>query len=244
MMESESTRIVPIFPLGLVQVPGGLTPLHIFEPRYRRMLEDVMSDDKTFGIVFHDEEAAASGRLRIGAVGCLARVEFVRTLEDGRSNLLCIGGSRFRILSEIEGEEYAQAEIELFEDEVTFEDLSAESEEVESLFGRLFDASQAVERQEGKGLSGEAAEKPSLPADPQALSFAVIGALDLPLERKQRWLELTSTRQRLLQLAGLLRALTEKYEHRARVGEVAKTNGHSHHRLTSPSKDVPKDPVD
>ncbi|MGH9844616.1 MAG: LON peptidase substrate-binding domain-containing protein, partial [Blastocatellia bacterium] len=49
-------RVLPIFPLSLVQFPSAITPLHIFEPRYRQMLKDVMGTDKTFGIIFRDDE--------------------------------------------------------------------------------------------------------------------------------------------------------------------------------------------
>ena len=47
-----SHRAIPIFPLPVVQFPNAITPLHIFEPRYRKMLKDVMEKDKTFGIIY------------------------------------------------------------------------------------------------------------------------------------------------------------------------------------------------
>ncbi|MBO0859558.1 MAG: LON peptidase substrate-binding domain-containing protein, partial [Chloracidobacterium sp.] len=47
-----SRHVIPIFPLPLVQFPNAITPLHIFEPRYRKMLKDVMEKDKTFGVIY------------------------------------------------------------------------------------------------------------------------------------------------------------------------------------------------
>ncbi|HKC87575.1 MAG TPA: LON peptidase substrate-binding domain-containing protein, partial [Blastocatellia bacterium] len=47
-----SHRVIPIFPLPVVQFPNAITPLHIFEPRYRKLLKDVMEKDKTFGVIY------------------------------------------------------------------------------------------------------------------------------------------------------------------------------------------------
>ena len=126
----ENTRVFPIFPLPIVQFPGALTPLHIFEPRYRKMLEDILSGDKTFGILLRgEEEVTTPASFSEGNVGCLVEVAVVQQLPDGRSNILCVGGSRFRLVRFVDGEEpYDQAEVELFDDDVTFEDLSTEAE--------------------------------------------------------------------------------------------------------------------
>jgi Lon protease-like protein len=261
MTESDQTRIIPIFPLGLVQIPGGLTPLHIFEPRYRQMLADIMERDKIFGIIcpeadrraadqgggtgdiddFASEEANRSGHLPIGITGCLVEVAIAQQMDDGRSNILCIGGSRFRLLCEVDGEPYAQAEVELFEDDPDFGDFTNEVDRVRTLFERLLKANRQLNRQEGTE-AGETTEKPAdLPEDPESLAFAIISSIDLPLDRKQRWLALTNSRLRLQELTPLLEGLVVEFEERARVSRIAKTNGHNgHHRhaIKLPDGDV------
>jgi hypothetical protein len=63
-------RVIPIFPLPIVQFPGALTPLHIFEPRYRQMLKDVMGGDRIFGIIYRSNETTSeSERLPAGCIG-------------------------------------------------------------------------------------------------------------------------------------------------------------------------------
>jgi Lon protease-like protein len=215
-------RIIPIFPLPIVQFPGALTPLHIFEPRYRKMLKDVMAGDKTFGIVFRsDETILEAERLPLGKVGCTVEVAVVQGLPDGRSNILCVGGMRYRLLSYIEGEEYEQAEIELFEDEPTFEDLSVEASRAKALFQRVLIASRKLKDESDR----EASEIPDLPDDAQALSFVVTAYLDIDSAEKQALLELTETGERLRQVNEVLEKLAADYEVRAAIHQVARKNG-------------------
>ena len=94
MSDSTATnRIIPIFPLPVVQFPTAITPLYIFEPRYRKMLKDVMGKNKTFGVIYRPsaEEggpAPISDRVPLGKVGCAVEVAAVQETPDGRSNIL------------------------------------------------------------------------------------------------------------------------------------------------------------
>src|SRR5262245_19220730 len=125
----DSRRVIPIFPLPLVQFPGAITPLHIFEPRYRKMLKDVIARDKTFGIIYrNDQVLLESEQLPVGSICCTVEVAVVQELPDGRSNILCVGSSRYSITAYVEGESYLQAEVEIFDDDITFDDLSVEVE--------------------------------------------------------------------------------------------------------------------
>ena len=69
-------------------------PLHIFEPRYRRMLADVLAGDRRFGILFTPEGTGERAH-EAGAVGCTAVVTEATQLEDGRSNIVVRGEDRF-----------------------------------------------------------------------------------------------------------------------------------------------------
>src|SRR5215510_11458649 len=150
MSDSTATnRIIPIFPLPVVQFPTAITPLYIFEPRYRKMLKDVMEKDKTFGVIYRasaeeNELTTSLERAPLGSVGCTVEVAVVQELPDGRSNILCVGGARFRLMQYIEGEQYLQAEVDFFEDEPTFEDLSVEAERAKTAFNRLLAANRKI----------------------------------------------------------------------------------------------------
>jgi len=228
MSDSTATnRIIPIFPLPVVQFPTAITPLYIFEPRYRKMLRDVMEKDKTFGIIYRSSAEEGAPRLEsdlipLGSVGCTVEVAVVQELPDGRSNILCVGGTRFRLLRYVEGEQYLQAEVEFFEDEPTFDDLSAETERAKRAFNRLLIANRKIK----DDREIEEDEIPDLPDDPQSLSFIVTAYLEIKLAEKQELLEMIDTGERLREVTEVIEKLADEYEKRAVIHNIAKHNGH------------------
>jgi len=218
-----TNRVIPIFPLSVVQFPGALTPLHIFEPRYRKMLKDVMDQDKTFGIIYRSDEKTPGGeRLPLGSIGCSVEVAVVQGLPDGRSNILCVGGMRYRLVEYVEGELYLRAEVEFFDDDPTFEDLTPQSTRAKRLFQRVLVASRKLKDENDR----EANEIPELPDDARLLSFIVTAYLDIEAGEKQELLELVDTAKRLHDVNEILERLATDYERRAVIHQVARTNGH------------------
>lgn len=219
-----SRRVIPIFPLPLVQFPGAITPLHIFEPRYRKMLKDVMAADKTFGIIYRNDEVMMdSEQLPIGSIGCSIEVAVQQELPDGRSNILCVGVSRYSLVNYVEGELYLQAEVEFFDDDISFDDLSAEVEQAKKLFARL---TAAIRKLKGESEQGDE-PMPDLPDDPQALSFIITAYLDIEANEKQDFLELTDTGRRLREVNRMLEELADDYEKRVIASRLSKNNGHA-----------------
>src|SRR3954468_13996335 len=101
---------LPIFELPLVLLPGELLPLHIFEERYKRMIDHCVDDSEPFGVVFRDEEGGAR------RVGCEARVtEVTERFEDGRLNIIVTGERPFSVLDRYEGSGYPAGEVEAVE---------------------------------------------------------------------------------------------------------------------------------
>jgi ATP-dependent Lon protease len=92
---------LPIFPLPLVLLPNEMLPLHIFEPRYRQMLEDVSSAKNIFGVSYFDNEVEFE-RPAVESIGCAAEIRRSQTLPDGRSNILTNGVVRYRILNYVD----------------------------------------------------------------------------------------------------------------------------------------------
>ena len=76
---------LPIFPLALVLFPGVPLPLHIFEPRYRQMLNDVRAGNSLFGVSYYDALTSEQDIPAAGHVGCVAEVTESQALPDGRS---------------------------------------------------------------------------------------------------------------------------------------------------------------
>ena len=216
-------HIIPIFPLAHVQFPGALTPLHIFEPRYRKLLKDVMESDKVFGIIYRDEEIPVESELLpAGSVGCTVEVAVVQGLPDGRSNILCVGERRYHLLGYVEGSPYLRAEVEFFDDEPASEDLSGEVAHAKDLFQRWLIANRKLKDDSDR----ESGEAPELPDDAQALAFIITAYLDIEAKVKQRLLEMIDTAARLRQVIEILEKLTNEYERKAAVHQIARTNGH------------------
>lgn len=212
--------VIPIFPLSIVQFPGVITPLHIFEPRYRKLLKDIMLGDKTFGILYPGEGKEDEAP-EIGRVGCAVEVIAHEEQADGRSNILCAGKDRFHLRGLKEGEPYYQAEVEYFEDDLAFDDLTEPTARAKELFLRIIAAGKKL-----RDLSqAEENQNPDLPDDSIALSFIIAASLDVGLEEKQLWLEMTNTSRRLSILTNNLKELVETYELRARVHKIARSNG-------------------
>src|ERR1700704_1098895 len=109
---------LPLFPLSVVLFPGVPLPLHIFEPRYRQMLQDIQAGDSLFGLSYFDASSSPQGMPPVGSVGCVARVTDSQAFPDGRSNILTVGLIRYRIEEYVErGDPYLVVRITYFEDE-------------------------------------------------------------------------------------------------------------------------------
>ncbi len=101
MSQDPVPRRFPIFPLpNVVLFPEVLQPLHIFEPRYRRMTEDALEGDRVIGMVLLREEAEPSTPPAVFPVGCTGRIVRSERLDDGRFLILLQGEQRFRLESE------------------------------------------------------------------------------------------------------------------------------------------------
>src|SRR2546427_4352828 len=98
---------LPLFPLPVVLFPGMPMPLHIFEPRYRKMLTDIRAGDNLFGLSYFDSGASEKDVPPAGHIGCVAEVTETQALPDGRSNVLAVGIVRYQVEDYIErGDSY------------------------------------------------------------------------------------------------------------------------------------------
>jgi uncharacterized protein len=107
--------LIPLFPLpDVVLFPRVSLPLHVFEPRYRKMVADALGGHKTIGMILLRPgwEADYYGRPPVFASGCAGRIEACQTLADGKYNIVLRGLSRFRVVEEHVGEPYRLATVE------------------------------------------------------------------------------------------------------------------------------------
>lgn len=104
-------RIIPIFPLaGVLLLPGGRLPLHIFEPRYRAMTKAALGGARVIGMVQPLDPACTAPKPEVYGTGCLGQITDATATDDGRFFLTLIGVCRFRIVQELDpGTPYRQA---------------------------------------------------------------------------------------------------------------------------------------
>jgi len=219
-------RDLPIFPLSIVLFPGVPLPLHVFEQRYRQMLNDIRVSNNLFGISYFDVSTSPQEVPPAGHVGCVAEVSETQTLPDGRSNILTVGVIRYRIEEYVErGDPYLVARVSFFEDEEDDNELLRNSSrEVAETFTRI---ARAV-----RTINDERASLPDISdTEPQQLSFLVAAAMEVDTDLKQELLEMRSTSERLRRLRDMLARAVTSYEERARIHEMAKGNGHSGRKI-------------
>lgn len=133
---------VPLFPLaGAILFPRAQLPLHIFEERYRAMVEDAISGNGRIAMIQPSDED--HDRPSLYRVGCIGELVGVEELEDGRFNIMLMGSNRFRLIAEADvGTLYRQADVDLaaFDDEEPPPLSSIQRAEVEREARRFGDA--------------------------------------------------------------------------------------------------------
>jgi len=199
---------IPLFPLNVVLMPGAPLPLHIFEDRYKQMVDECLQQESEFGMVFADESGTRK-------VGCTAKiVELVERYDDGRMLILVEGSRRFRLNNVLTGKPYYVGEIEFFEEEPEEPDVQTLAEECIALLERVVEAAT-------EGSVGIEIEPPY-----RNLSFAIAGRVEFEAETRQQILELTSEKERLEKVKELLTSAAERLERERQAREMAQTNGH------------------
>jgi uncharacterized protein len=188
-----STRL-PLFPLATVLFPGLVLPLHIFEPRYRQLVADLLGgpEPRQFGVIAirRGRETGADGVSALYETGCTAVLRQVERREDGQFDLVTVGAQRFRLGELADPAPYLSGVVDLLPDEVgdsTEAALAARA--VKQLFRTYLDL--LAER------GGVRVTVPDLPDEPVLLSHLVAAAVVVDLPDKQRLLEEPDARRRL-----------------------------------------------
>lgn len=113
-----------MFPLGSVLFPGMVLPLHVFEPRYRQLVQDCLAGDTPeFGVTLIDRGSEVGGGDIRSMVGTVARIMQVAETDDGRYALVTVGVRRVRVEYWLPDDPYPQAEVSDWPDD---EDSSAD----------------------------------------------------------------------------------------------------------------------
>jgi len=189
-----------MFPLGTVLFPHAVLPLHVFEPRYRAMMRDVLAGDQEFGVVLIERGSeVGGGDVRFG-VGTLAHIVRASQLPDGRYALAAVGVQRFRVERWLPDAPYPRAEIvDVIEAAAlpTAAELPAMVDAVVAALRELHDLSGRLQ-----GLAP--APHVEFSSDPEQASYEIAALAALGPLDAQRVLELPDTAARLRVLGDLL----------------------------------------
>ena len=201
---SESIERFPLFPLGLVLLPGEAVPLHIFEERYKLMIGECLDEEREFGIIWLADDALKD-------VGCSARItQVLERFDDGRINIVVEGTDPFRLERRIGELAYPAGDIVLLDDQS--------------------DADEAALERTRTGYADLVEQVTGTRPEPEALAelgaYGMAATLDIALSAKQALLELRSEPARLEQLEALFAEAIRRIRTAARVAEQASGNGH------------------
>lgn len=204
MVQDRLARDFPLFPLSLVALPRELIPLHIFEERYKTMVNECLNSETEFGILWLSDDGLREN-------GCACEIERVlERLEDGRMNILTRGTRPFRVLERQEHLPYPAGTIEFLVDREETAD--------EALLSQAHDVyADLVKRATDR--------------DPDPDELAVMGAyamaatVDFGLEAKQGLLDLRSENARLRLVTRLFRAALKRLDFVDRAQARARSNG-------------------
>jgi Lon protease-like protein len=194
----------PLFPLGLVALPGELIPLHIFEERYKTMMNECLAGEREFGIVWLSDDG-------LRTIGCAARIEQVlERMDDGRMNLVARGTRPFRVVERQGHLAYPAGVIEFVVDhgdEVDPALMKTAHEAYSELVKRATDREPDDEELADMG------------------AYAMAATVDFGLDAKQGLLDLRSENARLRLVTRLFRAALKRLDFVDRAQARARSNG-------------------
>jgi Lon protease-like protein len=197
----------PLFPLGIVALPTESVPLHIFEDRYRTMIEECLDDESEFGIMWLSED-------ELKPIGCACEIERVlERMDDGRLTILVRGTRVFRLLQRQDDLPYPAGIIEFLaeRDEAPDSEIVCDAHELYAeLVRQATDRTLAEEELDAMDAYGMAA------------------TIDFGTDAKQELLELRSENARLHLLTLLFRAAIKQMELAERTQMQARSNGKVH----------------
>lgn len=203
-MPDRLVRDFPLFPLDLVALPSEMVPLHIFEERFKTMMEECLLQQREFGIVWLADDG-------LRPIGCACEItEVLERMEDGRLNLLTRGTRPFRIVEREDRLPYPAGVVEFIDDREEDPD-GTTAALAREMYAEL------VERATDK--------RPEADLLAQMSAYDMAATVDFGLDAKQGLLDLRSENARLRLVTRLFRAAMKRLEFVSRAQERARSNG-------------------
>lgn len=192
---------LPLFPLGTVLFPGMLLPLHIFEDRYRRLMEARRGSDPVFGVVLTREGREVADEPEIHAIGTAARLVGAGRYPDGRYDIVVQGDRRFRVEAGNWGAGYLTATVTWIDEPMGELDSAVGRDGLRRAAVTAFERFLAAfERTNGVDLP-----RAELSDDPLTASYTLCSLVPIDTWERQQLLEAPTVSDRLGRLVTILR---------------------------------------
>lgn len=190
---------IPLFPLNTVLFPGMPLTLHIFEERYRQMIQECVQSGEPFGVVLIKEGVEAMGPLaEPHRVGCTAEIAQVQALKDGRMNIVAVGRQRFQIVSLHYDRPYLRGTVEQYP-------LDATPDRDTAIVSRRL-RPWLEEYLALLSVAGDVEfDVSSLPSDPETLAYLAATVLQIPNAQKQTLLSTAGAMTMLVDMQQIYR---------------------------------------
>lgn len=208
--------LLPIFPLpNVVFFPRIILPLHIFEPRYKQMVREVLQNEGSLGVVLLQSgwQKDYFGTPSVHKIGCMGRIENYEKLPEGRFNILLNGMRRFEIVRFVQERPYRLAAVRLLEEKPFILENHQQQRARDELMERFQTYLQHVL---GMELNAERFDRS---ASLETVVNQVAAVLDIPVETKQELLEVSSMDKRLSQVRDIL---SQGLHHADKLGQIVR----------------------
>jgi len=203
-MPDRLVREFPLFPLALVALPGEVVPLHIFEERYKTMMEHCLAEESEFGIVWLADDG-------LREIGCACEItEVVERKDDGQLDILTRGTRPFQVVEREDQLPYPAGTVTFLHDRDE----------------PLDDPVAALARETYAELVERATDnRPEALLLAQMTAYDMAATVDFGLEAKQGLLDLRSENARLRLVTRLFRAAMKRIEFVSHAQTRARSNG-------------------
>jgi ATP-dependent Lon protease len=201
---------IGLFPLGLVLFPEAVYPLHIFEERYKQLINECIEEGKVFGINLMTEK-------NMQHIGCTAKVsDIMKTYPDGKLDLLVTGISRYKIIKFSQSEKpYYTAEIEYIEDNEKDISTLLLDDSIE-LFNKI--------AENLRSIKVDKITRNELKTEQPSFYMAQKAGLSFP--QKQYLLEMLSENKRMEYVISHMRKILPIIKNKDQMNEILKNDGY------------------
>jgi Lon protease-like protein len=219
-MDTSQWTDLPLFPLNTVLFPGMVLPLHVFEERYKLLINRCLEEERPFGVLLIRQGKEVGERPVPHEVGTTTVIVGLSRLEDGQMNIVTIGSERFRLRSLHHDQPYLVGDAEAWP--LTGADAAQARDQVGPVCALFRQYLSLLVQAEGHRIDIE-----EMPTEPRTLALLVAIALQLPMRQKQHLLTQPTVPHLLLRERAIMRREQLLLHHMIQTQTQQWEGGHS-----------------